>query len=91
MENENSPQPQERGQRIGLILGWLTLGVMIVLGFTWLSMLPYAGLLLIFVGVLRLRKATESSWRLLWYAYAFTGGLLMIAAFVLVLALNRPG
>jgi hypothetical protein len=54
-------------------------------------LLPFTGLLLLFVGVLRLRSVTEPRWRVLWMAYALAGGLLMIAAFVLVLALNRPG
>lgn len=91
MDSENPTQQTERSQRIGLALGWLILGVLIALGYFWISMLPYTGLLLLFVGVLRLRKVTEPRWRVVWYAYAFAGGLLMIAAFVLVLALNQPG
>ena len=91
------PTEPTRGR---LVLGWLMLGLALAAGFFLMSYLPYIGLGLLVIGVLRLRaqddtrenEGTEPNpqTRRLWQVYVLTGVLLLVASFVLVLALNPP-
>lgn len=82
------PPPDPRRRRLTLIFGWLILLVVLAAGYFVLELLPFSGLILLFLGVIARRSASDPALRLLWTAYAVVGGLLLLAAFVLVLALN---
>lgn len=84
-------EPREvspRRRRNELIIGWVMLAVGLVSGFVLLGFLPYLGVGLLFLGVIRLRRVTDPALRRMWMAYAITGGLLMAASFILVLLLT---
>ena len=73
-----------------LIFGWLFLLLVLASGFFLMELLPFSGVVLLFLGVVARRSASDPALHLLWTAYAVGGGLLMLAAFVLLLSLNRP-
>lgn len=84
-------EPREvspRRRRNELIIGWIMLVIAVASGFFLLGYLPYLGVGLLFLGVIRLRRVADPALRRMWMAYAITGGLLMAAAFILIILLT---